>query len=353
MPRLMGCTHGVTDPASRFRFLQYVPLLEQAGWEVSHRPCIPSRPWRSPLELRALKVLQQQAQRLRRVAHRWRDIRDATRFDVVFLSRDLLGGDPRWEARLVRRNPRVVFDFDDAVYEAAGGRQAEWMCRHAAWVTAGNETLAAWARQFSERVSVLPTVVDVAAHERAAPRPGGRRVGWCGSDRSIAGTLIPQLPMLARLQQELDFELVVMTRPRPVFSVPGLRWVYVEWNDRDEKRLGEFLDIGIMPLPDTPFHRGKCGLKLLQYMACGLPFVATPLGVNVALAGSGARGFTAADEAAWRAALVALLAQPRLGAEMGARGRAFCAEHYDLPRWAPVLSAILQRAAGQPAASAR
>jgi hypothetical protein len=337
----MACTHGTVDPASRFRLLQYVPFLEALGWQVSHRPCVPARPWSSAQSFRPLKVVQQRAQRLRRAAHRWRDVRDAARFDAVFLNRDLLNGDPRWEERLVRRNPRVVFDFDDAVYEAAGGRQAEWMCRHAAWVTAGNETLAAWARQFTERVSVLPTVVDVAVYEMAVGQPG-RRVGWCGSPGSIEMTLIPFLPMLARLQRELGFEFVVMTKPRPDIDAPGLRWAYVEWNERDERRLGDFFDIGLMPMPDTPFNRGKCGLKILQYMACGLSFIASPVGVNTHMAGDGARGFLAADEAAWRHALSRLLGNPDLGAAVGLRGRAFCAGHYDLRRWVPVLSDILR-----------
>lgn len=345
MPRLAGFTHGLMEPAGRFRFIQYRPWLERLGWEVVHYPCRPPRPWRSPLSSRPLRALHQWYGRRMRAWNRRRDIDAARNADVVFLNRDLLQGDPAWEARLWKRNPRIVFDFDDALHEMSGGRQAEWMCRHAAWVTVGNETLAEWARRFTERVTVIPTVVDVRTYETAGHAPDRIRLGWCGSDHSIYTTLVPFLPMFSRLQEQFGYEFVVMSRPKPRLPDTGLQWTFVEWSESNERQLGRHMDIGIMPLSDTPFHRGKCGIKLIQYMACGLPFVASPIGINDHLCGEGRRGFPAVSEADWAEAIDRLMRQEQLRREMGRNGRAFTEEQYDIERWAGVLSDLFTRVA--------
>ncbi|MFH0953128.1 MAG: glycosyltransferase family 4 protein [Verrucomicrobiota bacterium] len=348
MPEVMACTHGILDPASRFRVLQYVPYLEQAGWRVSHRPSRPPRPLGSdavnPLLRRTYITLARLMQRV----SRWRDIRDAPSFDVIFQNRDLLAGDVRWEQRLYRRNPRVVFDFDDAIF--LGPKKHDhirWICEHAAWVTAGSEYLAAFARQFTELVTVLPTVVDVGRYEVKdyGTPPAAVRVGWCGSDRSIRETLFPHLPMLARLQQRFGFEFVIVTRPRPTVPEHGLRWSYVEWSPATEGDLALHMDIGIMPLVDDEFQRGKCGAKLLQYMAAGLPSIASPVGSNTNIVRPGETGLLCGSEDEWARAVEALVRDPEARRRMGLAGRSRCEQHYALRVWLPVWLDILDRVA--------
>jgi len=343
--RLVAYTHGRDDPAARFRLLQFVPRFEAAGWEVSHRPVRPERPWASALGPAPLRWVHQRARvGLRRAWREW-DVRAATPYDVAFVSRDLLGGRLYFERALHARNPRVIFDFDDAIHLGAKEAHVAWACAHAAWVTAGNETLAAVARRYTDRVSVLPTVVDVDAYRVGEPRPSGAalRVGWLGSDRSIDATLVPFAPTLARLQRELGFELVVVTRPRPDLRSPDLRWRPVAWSPVAETTIAAQFDVGIMPLADDAFQRGKCGCKLLQYMAAGLPAIASPVGVNTRLLGEG-RGFLPADERGWRDALVAL-ADPRLRERLGRAGRDFVAREYSARTWFPRLLDIVEQVA--------
>jgi glycosyltransferase involved in cell wall biosynthesis len=264
----------------------------------------------------------------------------------VFLNRDLLEGKFSYEAALFERNPRVVFDFDDAIFLGEKAGHIGQICRRAAWVLVGNEYLAEFARQHSSRVSVIPTVIDTELYA-AAPQltPGQVRVGWLGSNQSIRETLWPHLYLLAELQSALGFEFVVMTRPRPDIPTSRLRWRFVEWSPAEETRIASHFDIGIMPLIDTPFQRGKCGCKILQYMSASLPVVASPVGINGDLLGNGDRGLAAHDAEGWREALSTLSASPDLRRAMGQRGHDFVAEHYSVNTWFPRWLSIIENVA--------
>lgn len=343
MPTLMACTHGTVEPASRFRVMQYIPHFERAGWQVSLRPIRPQRPWRQ-IGNPVLRRLRDGIGGAIRRASRGRDIRDAASFDVVLVNRDLLGIDLRYEPRLLASNSRVLFDFDDAIFLGEKARHVEWMCRHAAWTTAGNEYLARFARRFTDRVTVLPTVVDLSTYVpvSGARTTGPLRLGWCGSDLSIRETLFPYLPMLARLQSRLGFAFVIVSAPRPRLPDCGLRWEYVRWTPDVERRLGLHMDIGIMPLVDDEFQRGKCGLKLLQYMAAAIPTIASPVGVNGQIVMHGATGYLAQTEAEWGDAISRLGGSARHREELGRAGYAHCERHYSLARWFPVLLQLVE-----------
>lgn len=346
--RLIAYAHERGGPASRFRIEQFVPLLERAGWQVSLRTQRPARPWDSPYRSSAVRWLHRRARMRLRHVRRMHDVRAASAYDVVLLNRDLLGGRPEYEDELFRRNPRVVFDFDDAIHLGGNEAHVAGICARAAWVTAGNETLADFARRHTDRVTVLPTVVDSDRYlvRRVHERPGRVRVGWLGSDRSIRETLLPHLAMLARLRDRLGFELVIVTRPAPRLPSAIGPWRYVEWSPAVEARIAELFEVGIMPLVDEPFQRGKCGCKLLQYMAAGLPAVASPVGINAQLLADG-RGLCATGEGQWGDALAALVRDAGLRAAHGAAGRAFVAQRYSLRTWFPVLEGILARVAGR------
>jgi glycosyltransferase involved in cell wall biosynthesis len=357
MPSLIACSHSRDDPASRFRVLQYLPHLEAAGWRVAHRPNRPSRYWKPPL--RPLKVFAGAARHL----SRRRDIRDAAAYDAVLLNRDLLKGDIAWEKRLFARNRNVVFDFDDAIF--LGQKRQDhigWICAEARWVTAGNDYLADFARRFTDRVTVLPTVVETDRYllrsaleqDMAGPVETRRvRVGWLGSDLSIRETLFVHWEMIARLQQKLDFDLVICSWPRPKPPSNVVRWRFVPWSPSTEEEIAREIDIGIMPLVDNEYQRGKCGLKLLQYMAAGLPVIASTIGVNGSIVEHGTSGYLAGDEAAWLDALAALIGSADLRRRFGEAGRRRCEADFALKTWLPTLLGILDAAARpQPALEA-
>lgn len=348
---LMGITQSAFDPASRVRFIQYMPLFEDAGWRVSHRPNRPDRQWRSGLGNRFARGVHYRLGRTAMRVNRVRDLMDARHYDAVFLNRDLMASDLRYESALLSRNARVVFDFDDAIFLGGvkGERHARWMCEHAAWVTPGNSYLAEWARQWTDRVTIIPTVIDTDRYEckewSDADFARPMRVGWTGSDNSIVGTLFPHLEMLSRSQKELGFELVVISNTKPSLPIPGMKWTFHPWRAEEEGALGRMFDVGIMPLMDDAFQRGKCGFKLLQCMAAGLPTIGSPVGVNAEIVQEGRTGFLATTQEEWHAALRALTASPELRSSMGGAGRERCEREYSLRRWFPELLATLDRVA--------
>jgi hypothetical protein len=350
MRRLMACSHSRDDPASRFRVLHYLPHLTAAGWQVEHRPNVPSRYRRLRLWPRPARSLERRISVGLRRWNRLRDIRAAAGCDVVFVNRDLLEGNIAWERRLIAANPRVVFDFDDAIYLGPEKREhIGWICRQAAWVTPGNETLAAFARSFTDRVTVIPSTVPTERYELHPGTAGDdaaggpMRVGWLGSDLSIRETLFPHWELLGRLQRAIGFEFVICSRPRPTPPSETVRWQFVEWSPTVEERIGRHIDIGIMPLVDEPFQRGKCGMKLLQYMAAGLPVVASAVGVNTDIVAPGETGFLATTEADWHTALAALAASPARRRAYGRAGRARCEQSYSTSHWAGQLLQIFDR----------
>jgi glycosyltransferase involved in cell wall biosynthesis len=349
--RLIAYLHAIDDPAGRFRIGQYVPYLRQAGWDVSLRPRRPAQPWNTHWNNALLQAAHRRVGTLVRRINRLSDIHAAARFDAVFLNRDLLEGKYVYEERLFQHNPRVVFDFDDAIFLGRKADHIGRICQRAAWVTVGNETLAQFARQFSPRVTVIPTVIDTSLYpefpDRAPADRGAVRVGWLGSGQSIAQTLYPHVEMLADLQRELGFEFVVVTKPRPKLPQHGLRWSYVEWSPLTETQIASHFDIGIMPLIDEPYQRGKCGCKLLQYMAAGLPAVASPVGVNAEIVGGGERALAASLSAEWRRALAALIDDASLRHTLGRAGQRFVTEHYSVARWFPELLSIIEQVSCQ------
>ena len=351
--RLIAFGHAVLDPACRFRIGQYIPYFERAGWEVSLRTRRPPYPWITPWRNPLLRAAHRETARLCRRLGRRLDIRAAAGFDVVFLNRDLLEGKFQYEAALFRRNPRVVFDFDDAIFLGEKAAHIGQICEKAAWVTAGNEYLADFARRYSSRVSVIPTVVDTDQYVAAADLASHPvRVGWLGSGQSIRETLFPHVPMLAEFQRDLGFEFVVVSQPRPDLPSSSLRWEFVEWSPLVETRIAALFDIGIMPLVDEPFQRGKCGCKILQYMSASLPVVASPVGINSQLIADGTRGLLAFGKEGWREALATLIAAPALRLSMGQAGRAFVEQNYSVSRWFPQLLSIIEHVAGLKSAPA-
>ncbi|MCG3148772.1 MAG: hypothetical protein PCFJNLEI_02219 [Verrucomicrobiae bacterium] len=344
--RLLGFTQSSFDPAARFRFIQLIPHLRQAGWEVAHRPNRPDRQWNSPLRPAVLRGLHYRAGRVLMRYNRGRDVSEAGQYDVVFVNRDLAGPGLTLEKRLHRNNPHFVYDFDDAIFVGPNEAAVAWMCKNAAWVTPGNEYLAAFARQHTDKMTIIPTIIDTDTYEPPASANGGPvRVGWSGSDQSIHATLVPNLEMLRELQTQVDFELVVITNTEPKLPVNGLRWRFIPWRADDERKLGTLLDIGIMPLKDDTFQRGKCALKILQYMAAGLPAVASPVGVNADVVLPERTGYLVRTKAEWHAALATLIRDAGLRARLGQAGRERCVAEYSVRRWLPTLLEIFTKVA--------
>jgi len=342
-------------PSSRLRSLQYLAPLRDHGIDVQVHALFPDA------YLEALYGGHPEAARYRAwgyFSQRLMQLLRRREHDLAWIEGELFPYLPYWiEAALARSLKSYVVDYDDALFhkydQSANplvrrmlGRKIDRIMHGAACVIAGNRYLAARARQAgAARIEIIPTVVDEQRYAAASPADEQPPViGWVGSP----ATEHYMLDIRQVLEQVCAAHharlLLVGARTETAGQFDGITPEVVPWSEASEAAMIARMDIGIMPLLDSPWERGKCGYKIIQYMACGLPVVASPVGANVDIVRHGENGFLAADDAAWRDALERLIASPSLRARMGRAGRARVEAEYSLVAQVPRLADILRRA---------
>jgi len=286
---------------------------------------------------------------------RVRALLHADRFDLAIVHCELLPFLPGWLERLPLQIP-FVYDCDDAfslkyrngrlrLLQPLLGAKADRLMAAAVAVTAGNAGLAAYASRFNSTVALLPSVVDtdqfLPADSSQAERSGGPfTVGWIGSP-STAPYLQLLIEPLHKLARERPVRLVVVGGPAPVIA--GVEVIKQPWSLEQEVPLIQKFHVGVMPLPDTPWTRGKCAYKLIQCMACAIPVVASPVGANVDAVPPDC-GLLADTSQQWLAAFRQLAADPALRVRLGAASRHWVVKRYSLRSALPVLTGVIQRA---------
>ena len=259
--------------------------------------------------------------------------------------------------RLAARRHRLVLDVDDAIWldrsrEARGhalaalkgtARKVRWLAGHADAVIAGNDLLAEWLSRHSRHVVVIPSLVE---HRTVPIRQHEQRdtvvLGWIGSRSTAASLARLRAPLSALANQagEIGLELVVVGGVAP--EIPGIRVRSEAWSEPREAEFLREVDIGLMPLPDDEWTRGKCAYKALQYMAAGIPVVADDVGVSAKVIGHGQAGLIAHDDDEWTRSLATLVEDPELRKQLGGKGRRQVEEGYSVERWAPRLAEVLR-----------
>jgi glycosyltransferase involved in cell wall biosynthesis len=283
--------------------------------------------------------------------------------DLLIVQRKLL---PAWQLRMVRRRVRwLAYDYDDAVFlrnsyserghDSAGRtRRFDDMVRQADVVVAGNDFLRDQAMAVIEpgRVHVIPTCVDVARYPVASHDTHQRPIQlvWVGSSSTIRGLeqLTPTLEHLGKTLPDLQLKVIC---DRSV-TLQHLPVEFCSWQEAAEPGEIAAADIGISWLPDDPWSRGKCGLKVLQYMAAGLPVVANPVGVQAQLVRHGETGFLAQTAAEWHQAIARLAGDPALRQSMGQAARQCAQATYNVPIGAAQWLNVLEQLQGQALARA-
>lgn len=345
-------------PSSRLRHYQFLPALAEAGISVAVAPLLPDSYLEAlyagrPRPLRSIAVA---------YAARIRQMAAAESFDLLWIEKELLPwfpyGAERW---ILKSAPPYIVDFDDAWFHHYDrsrwslvrgllGQKLDTLMRHATLVTVGNDYLATRAESAGARsVAILPTVVDISRYP-TAPGPGGDlpAVGWIGSPITDHYLGLVEEPLRRMVMGDEARLCLVGATPAALSTLPAERY---EWREDTETGHIAAFDIGIMPLADTPWERGKCGYKLIQYMACGKPVVASPVGINRDIVEHGVNGFLAETPDEWAGALRRLAADPDLRQRLGAAGRAKVERHYSLMGTAPRLVELLRGAAGQASGS--
>jgi|YNPNPStandDraft_1061719.scaffolds.fasta_scaffold03726_9 glycosyltransferase involved in cell wall biosynthesis len=329
--RVMFLILGAEAPSSRYRVLQYLPYLREEGIEpVVH-------------ELEGGET------------GRWVAIWRARRFPVVFVQKKLLTL-PQWLG-MRSGSPKLVFDFDDAIIyrDSAKGaglslgrlRRFRRIVRSCDLVIAGNSYLRGLAQEDARRLLTIPTPIDL---RRYTQRGHGRRetlkIGWIGS----RGTLfyLERLEGVLRdvCRRTAGVKVKVVSDAFP--SWEGIPLECKHWSYEEEITDLHSFDIGIMPLTDDPWSRGKCGFKLLQYMAVGLPVVCSPVGVNGEIVRDGENGLLARGPEQWASCLHRLLRDGQMRSRLGESARKTVKEGYALEEWAGRMARALWEISGIP-----
>lgn len=342
--------------SSRFRIYQYLPYLAANGHQVAVCTFLSETGYRVLYQPGRLlrKVFLMLAGMLRCLA--W--LPRLRRCDVCVVHREVALWGPGWVEWLVARlSRRLVYDFDDAVFEPHVSSANRWfaflkstrkiprLIARAHAVIAGNGYLATYARQYCARIFQLPTPVEVNLLV-PQPRPAAAPlvIGWIGS-HSTAPYLKLAEAALQGLLAEMGARLRIEIIGAGDFRFDGLAAHYRPWVlEREVEDLQRF-DIGIMPMPDNRWTRGKCGFKALQYMSVAIPVVCSPVGMNRELVTPGENGFWAENTAEWQHALRTLITDAELRRQMGQRGRRLVEERYSTAHCAQRLDAILQAVA--------
>lgn len=336
--RILALTkYGPQAASTRQRFQLYEPALKRAGIEVTYSPLLPDEHVRRLVLGRKssfVSVLQAYARRLAALL-------TSRRFDALWVHYELFPYLPSGFERLASLSRRpVIVDYDDAifhVYDASPrwivrrllGGKLEPLLRSAAACCCGNAYLRDYAARFCRNSIILPTVVDTDTYVPAGRDDGPIVVGWIGSP-STWRNVRPLLPLLEGLAAEKAIRVHAIGAGVAAEADRFHGLELVEWTKEGEIAGIQQMDVGIMPLIDAPFERGKCGYKLIQYMACGLPTVASPVGVNSEIVSPGRTGFLASSTEEWRVALESLIDDATLRRTMGAEGRRVAVEHYSL-----------------------
>lgn len=327
--RVAAFTGGLLAGPPRFRIRQYVEPLAQFGVTIDERM---SRLGMYPPHQRALRpawLLGTLTERLPQIAGSWSA-------DVVLLQREMVSTLPTLEG--CTRRPRIV-DIDDAIHLHRGGRAARHLAKLADLVIVGNSWLAEIWRAWNRNVEILPTPVDTVCYS-PEPSPERPTIGWIGSARNLRylDNIAPALACV--LQRFPGTELAVCCDRAP--QLPGIALRYVPWRPAVESAFLASLSIGIMPLDDGPWERGKCSFKMLQYMAAGRPCVVSPVGMNREILNQTELGYAASTIDEWIEALSSLIMNRDTAQRLGDAGRTLAVARYSISALAPRFAELLR-----------
>ncbi|HJR77972.1 MAG TPA: glycosyltransferase family 4 protein [Nitrospiraceae bacterium] len=331
-------------PSSRYRIFQYVPYLKSCAVDVAVKPLFGPTYFRLILWPPVIRLVAKAIYVGSRFVKRMIELLTLGKTDLVVIEGQLFPYMGPAAERLLSKRYRFVVELDDAIYLTyRHDGKIPAILRMSFGAIVGNRTLAGYAAGYTRNVRVIPTVVDTDRFHPMNERnwsvaSDGERplvIVWIGLDYNVS-FLDLLVPAFQRLQK--DHRVIVRIISSRPYSLSGIKTEFRPWSFNTEVADLQTSDIGIMPLPDTEWARGKCGLKLLQYMAVGIPCVASPVGVNREIISDGRNGFLAATDEEWYTRLTALCRDPTMRFEIGRAGRNTVESDYSLKGWAPRLA---------------
>ncbi len=343
-----------TAPSQRFRFEQYLPLLEKEGYEIVYNSFLTEKTW---------QLLYKEGNHSKKALgiiggflRRCKSIFKLKKSDIIFIHREMAHiGPPVFEwmlAKILKR--KYIYDFDDAIwlsnYSESNAKvhrlKAYWKVKYcikwADHLCVGNDYLAEYAQTFNSKITIVPTTIDIENHHNLITDYQNTPVviGWTGTQTTLR-YLEEVIPILVDLEKDYDFIFRVISNEKPEFDLNSLE--YRQWNKSMEIEDLATFQIGIMPLVDDQWSKGKCGFKALQYMALGIPTVLSPVGINKKIVKNGENGYLCASADEWKASLIQLILNPELRQSMGQSGRKTIIKNYSVKANLSVYLSVFER----------
>ena len=327
-------------PSQRFRFEHFFKFMEEMKLTYDFSSFLSEKAW--AMAYQRGNFIHKAFYVFRGYLSRLITLFTLNRYDFIFIHRELTPfGPPIFEwliARVFRK--KVIYDFDDAIW-MADQRQENFLWKTLKWrskvasicklswkVSVGNQYLGRFASQYCNNVVLMPTIVDTWVHtppsHQERPMPV---IGWTGSHSTLF-YLETILPALTLLQERFEFEFLVIANKNP--NLPLKHFRFVPWKEETEIEDLSVIDIGVMPLEDTEWSKGKCGFKLIQYLSLGVPAVASPVGVNNEIIQEDLNGYFARSTEEWVSRLSILLRDYQKRTALGNNGRLLIEEKYSV-----------------------
>jgi glycosyltransferase involved in cell wall biosynthesis len=331
--RVAAFTGGRTISSARFRVRQYIPYLREHGVDVDE---FIARFGSWPPRSQAVRPFWLAAT----LAQRMPDVLRSYNYDAVLLQREMVSTLVTLER--LTKSPRIL-DLDDAVWLNRDTAFLARLTRMCTGVICGNEYIARHVRNLHDNVCVLPTGVDTTRY-RPGSAVGDRIVGWSGLAVGLKWLYRIETALAAILERHPGTIVRVVSDEPPHFSIlPPHKVEYIRWSPAIEVRSIQEMTVGLMPLEDSAFARGKCSYKMLLYMSCGVPVVVSPVGMNVEVLARGRCGFAATGMNEWIDAIDELLSNPDAAAAQGREGRSIVERDFSLNVLTPRFASFLKR----------
>ncbi|HAH21789.1 MAG TPA: hypothetical protein DCL49_12935 [Candidatus Omnitrophica bacterium] len=354
--------YGLSGASSRYRVYQYLPFLKREGISYTVYPFYTERFEFLSLKCSSLGPMARNAFNKVYLYYgylkRFLQILSASRYDTVFIQKELM---PKFLLNLLcRLNKNLIFDFDDAIFlsdkeqESIFGMvmlkksqdQTDMVLRRAHSVVVGNRFIGSYAETFCPRVTMIPIAIDTARY-KCIPKENRESVvlGWIGRQRN-AYYIDDLEEIFSRLSREFAGRLELLIIGAQKARMDSLRVACKPWNYASEIKDLSAIDIGLMPLRDEDWSRGKGGCKLLQYMALGIATVSSPVGINNEIINDGVNGFLAFTKEEWFEKIACLIRDPGLRSEMGKRAQDTVFRKYSLDKWQKIFLDTILNGAG-------
>ncbi|MEJ7645124.1 MAG: glycosyltransferase [Chryseolinea sp.] len=327
-------------PSQRFRFEQYFNLLEANEVQIEVQSFLTSENW---------KIFNQRGKSLGKLLalgsgfiKRIIALFKARRFDFVFIHREATPlGPPVFEwvlAKVLKK--KILYDFDDAIWLTDKSNESKlikllkWrskvalICSWSYRVSCGNFFLSSYARNFAKAVIVNPTTIDEVDLNPSPKKDNRVVIGWTGTHSTLKYLKKVESALQTIQMVHPNVDIMVIADKQPRMKLSNLR--FVPWNLQTEIDDLKKFDIGLMPLPDDEWANGKCGFKILQYMALGIPAVASPVGVNKQIIENGKNGLLSSSEVEWISQISMLITDQELREVIGSRGREYVLKNYSV-----------------------